>query len=181
MASDISPPVLKSISFSNPVASIGVTGVSLASLGITVAMTDDLSGIYDVRIQWVSPAGNVFPYIWLGEAFAVSPESGSIQNGSWRAQEYAASTLTQFQESGVYALNAVMVKDKAGNSTTYYPQQLKNQGFNVDAASFQVFNLNSQDLSPPVLKSISFSNPVASIGVTGVSLASLGITVAMTD
>ena len=141
--SDTTPPVIAAVTISNPTIALGSSDISLSNLGISIIVSDPLSGVYDIRANWVAPSGVVTQYVWLGAAFGVAPSSGTIQNGTFTALNYASSNLTPFQETGTYNLSSIWVKDNAGNSASYSASQLQSMGANLSKSSFVVTSIKA--------------------------------------
>src|ERR1700727_167087 len=136
---DKNPPVLTSFTFS-PQA-VDVTNAP-ATISATAQATDDLSGVTEVAVEWVSPDGTNA----VGGGLGLS--SGTNLNGTYTS----TFTIPQFVEPGTWNVAQVYVRDNAGNSKTYYQSDLQALGF---PTTLQV--TSTQDKNPPVLTSFTFS------------------------
>ncbi|MGB8011994.1 MAG: Ig-like domain-containing protein [Terriglobales bacterium] len=133
------------------------TTTSSATVNVTAQVTDNLSGVNSVHMDFVSPSGA------HGAGGYLSLTSGNDLNGTWTG----AVTLTAYTEAGTWSVAAVVVEDNAGNSQEYYTSDLQALGFPtqlfVDVASTTTTVTSSSN--PSVLgQSVTFTATVTPQG-----------------
>lgn len=140
-ASDTTPPVLRSLSFS-PTAINTSTGSANVNVGFMV--TDDLSGITSILVGFNSPSGaqQVFAN-WDGHVSGTNPLSVTSS---------AVASFPKFSESGAWTVWHVALYDAVGNSAYIGPSDLAAKGFPIS-----ISNVGRSDTTPPVLTALSFS------------------------
>ena len=115
-ASDTQPPVLTSFTFS-PTA-VDTTTTS-ASVTVTAQVTDNLSGVSGVSLQFLSPSGN------QEQQCGLNLVSGTNLNGTYQC----VLVMPAFSEAGTWNVSDVFVVDKTGNLQFYFTSDLQALGF----------------------------------------------------
>ncbi len=117
---DTTPPVLKGFSLSTDTVD---TSAAPASVDFTVEATDDLSGLAaaspSFRLPAAGPQGNTWA---LGAGSRLA--AGTIFDGTWGGQV----DLPEDARRGVYAVEGLELRDRAGNSVTYERSELEAMG-----------------------------------------------------
>ena len=139
------------------------TTTSSATVNVTAQVTDNLSGVNSVHMDFVSPSGA------HGAGGYLSLTSGNDLNGTWTG----AVTLAAYTEAGTWSVAAVVVEDNAGNSQEYYTSDLQALGFPT-----QLQVTSNQDTTPPVLTGFTFSPTAVD---TTTSSATVNVTAQVTD
>lgn len=124
---DVTAPVLDNLAFSATTYEAG----SSATLMIEGLATDDMSGVENIRLQFLSAEGEYY-YVYLN---AANDFNGSIFLDAWTP----ASTFT---------LKGVYVWDSSGNAINYSQEQLTTMGLDY---SFDVTNDGPTDTEAPIL------------------------------
>jgi len=115
-ASDTQPPTLTSFTFS-PMA-IDTTTTS-ASVTVTAQVTDNLSGVSGVTVQFLSPSEN------QEQQCGLNLVSGTNLNGTYQC----VIVVPAFSEAGTWTVSNVFVVDKTGNLQFYFTSDLQALGF----------------------------------------------------
>jgi len=139
---DVTPPVLNDLSITPQIVNNG------DSIGITVNVTDNVSGIERIQVDVVNPQGK------QGHtAFGLISDWKNLGSGSFLKKI----KLTDWAVSGNWYVKAVNITDNAGNNFEYYNQ--------VDSA-YSKFTVNSStpDITPPSLNNLSISPKIVSNG-----------------
>lgn len=125
---DVTPPTLSAIGFSPTLIN---TSPGAQTVGITVSVSDDLSGVdlgpttatgSFLYVQLRSPSGNQFTYV--DPFVAPTTLGGTPLNGTWQM----SATWPQYSEQGTWKLQLLTLKDRARNQVTYTPAMLEAMG-----------------------------------------------------
>ncbi len=157
---DTAPPVLTGLTFS-PMA-VNTTSSS-ATVTVTAQVTDDLSGVQQVNVDFVSPSGSQAVQANLNLS------SGSNLNGTWTG----IATVPAYSEPGTWTAGPVYSWDTVLNGRDYSTAQLQALGFPT-----QLSVTTNPDTAPPVLTGLTFS-PMA-VDTTS-SSATVTVTAQVTD
>lgn len=108
--SDVSPPILKSISLSDTSIDIGA---GETSFDVTLQLADNLIGLaaagyLAAEIRFVSPSGQI-----ADATYYDGPISGTALDGTYRTTV----SLSSFAEAGTWTVQYAHLTDKAGNQT----------------------------------------------------------------
>ena len=126
--SDTVAPTLTALAFS-PVVDVTTGG---RNADFAAGASDDGLGVESVSINftrsWQGPGG-LDQWVFLGESFG-----DSLADGAASASRFIEASSS----AGVYDINFVLVRDKAGNSRIYYASELATLGFQT---SFEVVDL----------------------------------------
>src|SRR5258706_183860 len=139
LAQDTQPPVLTSFTFS-PMAVDTTT--SSATVTVTAQVTDNLSGVAAVDVDFVSPSGT------QAGGCGMSLISGTNLNGTYQGTV----GIPIYSEAGTWTVFYVYVADNINNNRTYHSSDLTALGFPT-----QLHVTSNQDLTPPALTSFTFS------------------------
>ena len=179
MPTDITPPQL--VALNMPIRSITVTdsGYSGNNLGVSLAASDDVSGIASYSIYWTGPNNKQL----LVQTYQLS---GNVLNGVFsqktNAPSYSPFLLDKYSPSGTYTLSQITINDEAGNSKSYSTAAaLTAAGLNINDYSLNVTGSALADITPPQL--VALNMPIRSITVTdsGYSGNNLGVSLAASD
>ena len=107
-------------------------------LEIEAKISDNLSGIKHAFSFWKSPSGKQ-------ETFFSQLESGNALDGLYKS----TFEFTAFHETGIWDLGWLHLRDEAGNTINYYPEDFERLGFK---SQFEVIG-NIPDLEAPKLNS----------------------------
>ena len=118
--SDTAAPVLISFGFSPDIIQ---TATSSGSVGITLHITDDLSGISSGCARFRSPSGQQYRYACFNDPD--SRTSGNNKDGVYQG----SADFPQFSEAGTWHTDAVYAYDRIGNSRFSYEIDLIAAGF----------------------------------------------------
>ena len=127
---DITPPELVELTLDKSEVD---TNAGPATIAITLRATDDLSGIFVVKVEFESPSRDktLRPYeTW-------KPVEGSSTDGV----QVVTLTVPQSSESGIWKIDRVYLRDEVGNSKTYFVWELGYLGL---TPSFKVVDEWSQ-------------------------------------
>src|SRR5258708_4244297 len=116
LASDTTPPVLTSFTFSP--MSVNTTTTS-ASVTVTMQATDNLSGVGFTDLVFLSPSGA------QATNCSGSLVSGTILNGTWQC----TAIVQAFSEPGTWTVEYVQVVDNVGLDSFYSTSDLIALGF----------------------------------------------------
>jgi len=94
------------------------TANGTATVQVTAALNDDLSGVSSVQWLLINPSGTIN---LLGSC---THASGSALNGTYQC----ATSLPQFSEAGEWRID-LLTQDAVGNSRTYGNKDIKKLGF----------------------------------------------------
>jgi hypothetical protein len=108
-ASDVTPPQLTSMSFSPTTVD---TSSGPASITVSFAGKDDLSGISQVMVGFLSPSGN-----WQYD------DQGSV-SGTTNFAGTATVEFPQFSEAGIWKLGDIRTVDLVGNVKSFSPVEI---------------------------------------------------------
>jgi hypothetical protein len=156
---DTQPPVLTSFTFS-PMA-INTT-TSSATVTVTAQVTDNLSGVSAVDMQFDSPGSEIV-------GCGLNLISGTNLNGTYQC----VLTFPEYSLAGTWTVYDVFVYDNIDNYQGYTAADLSALGFPT-----QLQVTSNQDTQPPVLTSFTFSP--TSINTT-TSSATVTVTAQVTD
>jgi Ca2+-binding RTX toxin-like protein len=150
--SDTIRPILRSLTFTSV--------IDLSSgdqpLTFTASATDDLSGVDRVYINFAKPINYGFPFstnVTTGLSLGIYDSSDSFSDG----QSTYKYTLTKFNAPGSYAIDSVVVYDKAGNYHTYSSNDLAALGAPTGIVVTGSVPPISGDTTPPTLTSLTFA------------------------
>lgn len=103
-------------------------------------ITDDVSGLKEVRVAFVSPSGKQST-----QGFANEPLEGSTTNGSFKIPV----SFKQFSEGGIWTISSIWLADHAGHARELAPKQIAE--LNLER---KVFVQGEGDTEPPQLHSL---------------------------
>jgi Ca2+-binding RTX toxin-like protein len=140
---DITLPVLQSISLSDTLVDIGANETTVL---VTARLTDDVSGIFDgifangmshspPQITFVSPSGQRV----TGMFDILHPISGDRLDGVFRA----AVNLGPHAQAGTWKVESILINDEAGNAISLMGNRAPN-------LNFQVVNSKADTAAPTV-------------------------------
>src|SRR5262245_18395852 len=130
--SDITAPQLQAFSFAP--TSIDVSA-GAQSVTVTLRMTDELSGVGFVQVEFRGPTG----IVQRATAIRVS---GTSMDGTWSGSV----AFPQFSLAGAWVVSGVQPSDVAGNTAFINPTVLESRGFPT-----QLTVASLSDTQPPVL------------------------------
>jgi hypothetical protein len=151
---DLQAPVLRSIEMLDPVTGtwgaapmLDVSGGDLV-LKTRLTMTDDISGVNEIYLTYVSPTGRQYRYPCYNSGF-IPPQSGSDTNGDWECE----SNWPQYSESGAWQVSGLSVRDKVRNYAYYFssPSGFCNGSLCVPAVPAVTVVANPTDITAPSL------------------------------
>lgn len=136
---DTIPPVLDSLAISSD--TVDVTTVN-ASIGISISISDENSGVEYANIHCVSPSGHdELNFTYSGISAGTTTYSGT-----------ANSMINRFVEAGTWTISRVYMYDDRSNHIHYTTDDLIGMGL---PHSFEV--ISNEDYEGPVLQDFSFS------------------------
>lgn len=161
-APDTAPPVLKSISVAG---SVNATKAG-QFVEVSLSATDNLSGVYGVVIELISPQGN---QTIVQDFYAASPTTKYKVTELMGIPRYDNPTgeFNIDSQPGTWSVYAVYIADLAGNQAIYNQTQLAALG----KTTFTVANAEYSDQSP-VLIGGSILTPTLSLSTPPVGTAS---------
>ena len=135
---DVTPPTLTGFSFTPD--AVDVTSEP-ATVTFTVNATDDISGLKNCRIYFVSPIGV------QGEM-----RDGNFKRGVLDGTVTITITIEQYAEAGDWKVDYIRLKDIVHNSHIYWTGELETMGFPTILTVTSV-----EDLAYPTLTGFSFT------------------------
>jgi hypothetical protein len=130
---DTTPPTLTDFSFT-PTTIDTSSGDTVVTANFSA--TDDLSGVVDVGVNFVSPSGAQNHFVITNISPPVTQASGTINV-----------TFPQFDEIGTWTVNSVIVIDAVSNFHSYTTTELAQLGFPTNL----VVVGQVEDVTPPVV------------------------------
>jgi hypothetical protein len=110
------------------------------NVSIFAHIGDDLSGLKEVRVAFLSPSGKQFV-----QGFANEPIEGSATNGLFKIPV----SFKQFSEAGTWTISSIFLGDYAGHERNLSPEQVEELGL-----PDKVFVEGEGDTEPPQLHSL---------------------------
>ncbi|MEN8114904.1 MAG: S-layer homology domain-containing protein, partial [Actinomycetota bacterium] len=119
--SDSAPPVPTEVSVTpTPVSNDG-TG----QIEVTITATDDISGVADATVKWISPSGANAIYAYMTHPADLT--WGTATLGSWTSTD----PIPQYAQAGAWVAETVILRDQADNVEHYDPSELAALGITV--------------------------------------------------
>ncbi len=141
---DTTSPKLTALSFTPTTLNVGTSGQSII---VKTSATDDSSGIYNVSVNITAPSG-------YGYSAVNILQSGNNLNGNY---QYTYS-LPKNSETGTWHVSFISMTDNAGNTSSYWENDLKSLGysttFQVSSGSSGTSGGNTSGTQVPVMDGI---------------------------
>jgi len=134
-APDTSPPALVDFSFTPSTVDVSS---GPATVQVTIHATDDVSGIDNVSITFLSPSGDQRVHFSTRNLV-----SGTINDGVFSD----TMTVPQFSEAGTWTTDRVCIRDNLGKDNCIYNSELQAAGF----PTHLTVGSGGQDTTPPVV------------------------------
>ncbi|MBC8085994.1 MAG: hypothetical protein H7Z40_01915, partial [Phycisphaerae bacterium] len=147
--SDVTPPILVNFSFAPTSIDVSSTAQTVA---VTMQVTDDLSGVSSVSVNFRSPNG-----LQTLSGFATRT-AGTAFDGVWVANV----VIPPFSEAGNWTVFNVFVQDRVGNSSSANAAVLNSRGF-------------------PTLLLVNSISDTQAPAVVGIAVAPVGADVSLAD
>ena len=122
-----------------PIKSITVTdsGYTGNDLGVSLAASDDVSGISSFYISWIGPNNKLFRVVKSGISEIILSGVFSQATNSYSSWP---TYLDKYSPSGTYVLSNISITDQAGNNKYYGSEALTAAGLNINDYSLNVLN-----------------------------------------
>lgn len=122
---DLEGPALTGFTISPP--SVDTSGAA-QTVALSVTATDELSGVAYGVAHVVPPWWDSTPIFPGGYGIGGERVDGTVHDGTWRT----AFPLPRYAQPGSYLIDAVSLRDQAGNDTVYNTSELEDLGFPVE-------------------------------------------------